>query len=140
MDTAGLCARDLMQRDVKTVTEKTTLRDAAKIMADGKVSSLVVERNDERDALGIITRKDVVEGLLSLEVSDSALLVEDVMAKPAISVTPDLSIRHCLQMMRMVGVRRMPVVDADKLVGVLSNTDVFRHLVASIDQADETVA
>jgi len=129
-----------MQADVKTVTEKTSLRDAARMMYEGGVSSLVVERKDESDAFGIITRKDVVEGLVSLEIDDRALLVEDVMAKPAITVAPELSIGHCLQMMRMAGVRRIPVVDAEGLVGMLSNTDVFKHLAANIDRPGETVA
>jgi len=140
MNMHGLCARDLMQADVKTVTEKTSLRDAARMMYEGGVSSLVVERKDESDAFGIITRKDVVEGLVSLEIDDRALLVEDVMAKPAITVAPELSIGHCLQMMRMAGVRRIPVVDAEGLVGMLSNTDVFKHLAANIDRPGETVA
>ena len=140
MNMPGLCARDLMQADVKTVTEKTSLRDAARMMHEGGVSSLVVERKDESDAFGIITRKDVVEGLVSIEIDDRALLVEDVMAKPAITVPPDLSITHCLQMMRMAGVRRIPVVDAEGLVGILSNTDVFKHLATNIDRPGETVA
>jgi len=102
------------------------------MMLEGEVSSLVVERKDESDAFGIVTRKDIVEGLVSLEIDDGALLVEDVMAKPAITVPPDLSLGHCLQMMRMAGVRRMPVVDAKGLVGILSNSDVFKHLAANI--------
>ena len=140
MNMSGLCARDLMHEDVKTVTEKTSLRDAARMMHEGGVSSLVVERKDESDAFGIITRKDVVEGLVSLEMDDQALLVEDVMAKPAITVAPDLSIYHCLQMMRMAGVRRMPVLDAEGLVGMLSNSDVFKHLAGNIAPPDETRA
>ena len=137
MDSAGLCAKDLMQRDVKTVSEKTSLREAAKIMYEGKLSSLVVERNDKGDAFGILTRKDVVAGLFALETDDMPLLVEDVMTKPAITLNPVLSIDHCLQMMRMVGVRRMPVVEANELVGIVSNTDVFRHLVESAGLTNE---
>lgn len=138
MDVGALCARELMHKDVRTIDEKVTLRAAAETMRDANVSCLVVERQGQGDAFGIITRKDVLEGLVLLAETSKALLVEDVMAKPAITVTPDLSISHCLQMMRMVGVRRMPVVDAGELVGILSNTDVFRHLVEDIDQDDET--
>lgn len=133
MNVAKLCAKDLMQKNVKTVTEKKTLQDAAKMMHQSKVSSLVVERENERDALGILTRKDVVEGLSALQTGDSALLVEDMMTKPAITVASSLSVEHCLNVMRLVGVRRMPVVDGDKLVGILSNTDVFRRLVTEGD-------
>ncbi len=133
MDIKGLCAKDLMQHDVRTVSEAASLRDAAKTMRDRGVSSLVVEQNDEQDAVGIVTRKDIIEGLVSLQMGGIALLVKDVMTKPAVTVTPMLSIHHCLQMMRMAGVRRLPVIKDDKVVGVLSNTDVFKHLAAGID-------
>ena len=137
MEIAGLSVGDLMQPNVSTVTGNTTLQTAAKMMQQGNVSSLVIAPADERDAWGIITRKDVVEELVSLEADDTSLLVEDVMTKPAITVHPGLSIGHCLQLMRMVGVRRMPVVDGAELVGILSNTDVFRHLARSLQEADK---
>ena len=140
MDVAGVCARDLMRTDVRTVSEKTTLLAAAKLMQDKKVSSLVVEPSGAHDAFGIVTRKDVVEALLLSRGDVERLLVIDVMTKPAIFVAPDLSIAHCVRMMRMVGVRRVPVVDSGKLVGILSNTDVFRHLVAGIESAGDPVA
>ena len=102
MDTTRLCARDLMQGAVKTVTQETGLLVAAKTMHDSQVSSLVVERSDAQDALGIITRKDMVEAATSFDGDSETLLVEHIMTKPAITVAPDLSIGHCLQMMRMV--------------------------------------
>jgi CBS domain-containing protein len=54
------------------------------------------------------------------------------MTKPALSVSSGLSISNCHQMMRMVGVRRLPVVDGKKLVGILSNADIFIKLVEDI--------
>ncbi|MBN2311261.1 MAG: CBS domain-containing protein [Candidatus Hydrogenedentes bacterium] len=133
MDATAICVRDLMRTDVVTTEETASLVEVARKMRDLDVSSLVVERKNERDALGMITRKDVVEALVSAEGGESALLAGDVMTKPALSVSPDVSIALCMQMMRMVGVRRMPVVDGNRLVGILSNTDVFRHWVAALD-------
>lgn len=132
MDVTKVCARDLMQKDVKTVTERTTVLAAAKTMRDCGVSSLVVERNNERDALGIITRKDVVAALVDGKTGGGPQLVGEIMTKPTITVSPDLSIENCLRMMRMTGVRRLPVVDGNKLVGILSNTDVFKCLAENI--------
>ena len=132
MDVTTMCAKDLMHKDVKTVTEGTTLLAAAKIMRDSGVSSLVVVRKDERDAFGIITRKDVVASFLIEDMVGRPQLVGEVMTKPTVSVNPDLSLDNCLQLMRMTGVRRVPVVDGTQLVGILSNTDVFKCLVENI--------
>jgi len=70
MDLTKLCAKDLMQNDVKFVTEATPVLKAASLMRDWGVSSLVVERKNDNDALGIITRKDIVEALMSMMYGD----------------------------------------------------------------------
>ncbi len=133
MELMSLCARDLMKKDVKTIKEMDSINKAIATMIDLDVSSLVVERNDDKDAFGMITRKDIVEALIpEIETGVEAMLVEDIMSKPVITVNPDLSIFQCYQMMRMMGVRRMPVVDDKELVGILSSTDLFHHLTKDI--------
>ena len=133
MKSSKLCAKDFMNKDVKTITEMDSINKAVKIMSDTGVSSLVVERNDDNDAFGMITRKDIVEALMSeLESNSAAMLVEDIMSKPVITVYPNLSIFRCYQMMRMMGVRRMPVVDDNQVIGILSNTDLFRYLAKDV--------
>ena len=101
-------------------------------MKDLKVSSLVIEPEDDSDAFGIITRKDVVEGLIEDEIGGSVLRVQDTMTKPAITVHETLSIYNCQQLMRMVGVRRLLVVDGSSLKGIVSNSDIFRILTEKI--------
>ena len=132
MDWTELCAKDLVHATVKTVSETMPLLTAAKKMRDDGVSSLVVERKNERDAFGIITRKDVVEALFLMDTEDRPLLVKDVMTKPVVTVSVDLSIHRCYQLMRMIGVRRLPVVDGKNLVGILSNTDMFMSMAGEI--------
>ena len=133
MELMKRCARDLMKKDVKTIREMDSINKAITTMIDLDVSSLVIERNDDNDAFGMITRKDIVEALIpEIETGVEAMLVEDIMSKPVITVNPDLSIFQCYQMMRMMGVRRMPVVDDKELVGILSSTDLFHYLTKDI--------
>lgn len=124
-----LCVGDLMHSNVSTVAEATPLVEAARLMYDLRVSSLVVNQESDRDAFGILTRKDIVEALSSDLPGSDTLLVKDVMTKPAIVVPPELAIAHCVRLMRMAGVRRVPVVKNGQLVGILSNSDLFRWLV-----------
>lgn len=132
MDMKKLMVQDLMQTDVKMVSKNTTLLAAAKMMHDLGVSSLIVEPYDDRDAFGIITRKDIIEALVIDTIGGIEGLVEDIMSKPAITVNIGLSIYSCQQLMRMVGVRRLPVLDGTDLVGILSNTDIFAKLVEGL--------
>ena len=128
MDVDKIRVKDLMKTDVKTVHKDVTLLTAIKIMRDFSVSSLIIEPESDGDAFGIITRKDVVEAIVINPVGGTSLLVDDVMTKPAITVNTGLSISNCHQMMRMVGVRRLPVVDGTKLIGILSNANIFVKL------------
>jgi len=132
MDMKKLIVQDLMQTNVKMVSKNTTLLATAKMMHDLGVSSLIVEPYDDRDAFGIITRKDIIEALVTNTIGGIEGLVEDIMSKPAITVNIGLSIYSCQQLMRMVGVRRLPVLDGTDLVGILSNTDIFAKLVEGI--------
>ncbi|MBW2603469.1 MAG: CBS domain-containing protein [Deltaproteobacteria bacterium] len=132
MDVDKISVKDLMKADVKTVHKDTTLLTATKMMHDFGVSSLIIEPESDGDAFGIITRKDVVEAMVTDPVGGTSLLVDDVMTKPAITVNTGLSILNCHQLMRMVGVRRLPVVDGTQLMGILSNANIFAKLVEDI--------
>jgi CBS domain-containing protein len=118
-----------MQTNVKTVRKDVNLLAATKMMRDFNVSSLVVEPENDGDAFGVITRKDIVEVMVMDPSGMISFAVDDVMTKPAFTVSTGLSISNCHQMMRMVGVRRLPVVDGTQLVGIISNADIFAKLV-----------
>jgi CBS domain-containing protein len=129
MDAKKLKVKELMRKEVRKVDKNTPLMDAAKMMRDLGISSLIIEPDEAGDAFGIITRKDIVEAVIT-EAFDGALqVVEDIMTQPAITVNENFSIFNCQQLMRMAGVRRLPVVDGTNLVGILSNTDIFKKLV-----------
>ena len=132
MDAKKIMVKDLMKTDPKTVKKDVTLFTAIKMMHDFGVSSLIIEPESDGDAFGIITRKDVVEAIVMDPAGGTSLLVDDVMTKPAITVNSGLSISNCHQMMRMVGIRRLPVVDGTKLIGILSNANIFEKMVENL--------
>lgn len=127
-----LRVQDIMQKKVHTIGKRETLTAAARKMEELRASSFVIEPDNDADTFGIITRKDMVEALLLHEADDLTYTVEDVMTKPAITVGASLSIRNCLRMMRMVGARRLPVAEGTQLLGIISNTDIFRALVREL--------
>ena len=129
----GIKVKDLMEKNVKTIEKERNILNAAKMMRDHNVSSLIIKPDDSGDAVGIITRKDILEALPDDLADDVFRTVEHVMTKPAITINSNLSIYNCQQLMRMVGVRRMPVVEGTDVVGILSNSDIFMKLVEDIN-------
>lgn len=129
MDIKKLRVRDVMRSDVKTVERDLLLPEAARRMHELQVSSLVIEPEDDSDAFGIITQKDILNVMIMAGEDDFASQVSDVMTKPAITVGPGLSVENCLLLMRVAGARRLPVVEGEKLIGIISNTDLFAQLV-----------
>ncbi len=132
MNIKSIKVSDLMNRDVKIIDKNSSIISVAKQMVEGHVSSFVVMPDDPHDAFGIITRKDVVETFVNGGTVDTSILVKDVMSKPCLCVHPELSLYNCFQMMEMVGVRRMPVTEGTKLVGIISNTDILSNIVKDV--------
>jgi CBS domain-containing protein len=99
-------------------------------MQKHQVHCLLIKPEQPHGAVGIITGKDVVQVLCE---SEPALLdqlrVEDVMSRPAISVQAEFLVGDAIKLMRMSGVRSVPVLRGVELVGLLSYTDVLRAAV-----------
>lgn len=120
-----LTARDLMSRKIETIESKASLREAAGQMTQLRIHCLIVPSSANR-SIGIVTNKDIVQllGDETPEVLDE-IRVEDVMSCPAITLQEHLRISDCILLMRMSGIRSVPVMRAAELVGVLSFSDIL---------------
>ncbi|MGE3174074.1 MAG: cyclic nucleotide-binding/CBS domain-containing protein [Planctomycetota bacterium] len=125
-DLRSIRARDIMKKEPVWAEAAETVRAAAERMQQRGVRAVLVRGDRDGDLPGILTGKDIVN-LLGSE--DAAILdhahVADVMTRPAICVPQETNLVDCIQLMRMHGVRRVPVVDGVRVVGILSSSDVF---------------
>ena len=128
-----LTAENLMQRTLVTARASEKLRDAVQRMHCEKIQCLLIPPESKGKAVGILTSKDVVKllGHEPLSVLEE-LLVADVMTRPAICVQKDTCVADCVELMRMAGIRRVPVLHGSTLVGILSCSDVFRTVAAAL--------
>ncbi len=127
-DARTMQAQEVMTKDVAYIDGTATVADAVRQMNDGKVSSLVVNRRDQADAWGIVTRKDVVSKVVSPGKDPAAVKVFEVMSKPLVMVSPGLILKYCARLMQAAGIRRAPVFDGKEIIGILSNTDIFNAI------------
>jgi CBS domain-containing protein len=120
---------DLMQTDVQTVPPDAVVQDAATVLADSHVSALPVVDGIGR-MVGVISRTDI---LASEEESDDQAarqalfeetFVRDLMTSPALTIAPEADVKEAAQQMLYTGVHRLFVTSGDRVVGVISTTDI----------------
>jgi CBS domain-containing protein len=105
-------AKDVMTTRVVTVNPSTSIEDAARLLVRRKISGVpVVDEKDKTKVVGILTEADL------LAAPSGAKTVADVMKKRVVSVSPDTSVDEIAEILVKKKIKRVPVIDAGKLVG-----------------------
>lgn len=113
--------KGFMQKNVATISSGSSIKEAAKIMYEKKIGSLVIE--DGGELRGIVTERDISRSLFVYDVpSDSR--VKDIYSTPLVSVDPDSSILDAADMISKTQILRIPVIKDGKLLGIISATDL----------------
>ena len=112
--------RDIMTRRVKTIGPEKTIREAARTMTKSKIGSIIVFR--ERP-LGIVTEGDVLRAV-GKGLDPRKTTVGALMSKKLITTNPDEKVENAAKLMAEAHVKKLPVVEADKLVGIVTQTDI----------------
>ena len=130
-------ARDLMTPDPTCVKEDQTLADAARMMRDLDVGALPICGNDDR-LKGMLTDRDIVVKCIAEGGDPTTATAGSLAEGPPLTIGADVDIREALEVMQDQQVRRLPVIDDRRLVGIISQADIAREL--SAVQTGETVA
>jgi len=119
-----MLVKDIMMRDVVTVSPFDTLRDALSLMKTHNLKCLVVEQQDPHDAWGLITYTNIVKTIVAENGDIDLINVYDVCAKPAIGVGESLDVRHVAKLMTHNIVKRVLVLEDNRLVGLVTMDDI----------------
>lgn len=120
---------EVMTRGVISIGETATIEEAMRLMTERHVSSLIVERENDADVYGVITRKDIINKVIGHSLDPKKVRVLEVMTKPMMTVNKKMDIMHVARLMARTDVRRFPVMDGDEIIGIISNSDIFRAYV-----------
>ena len=116
---------DLMSKDLVTVPPSSSVAEAATVMGERRVSSILVM--DGEDMQGIFTERDIVRALAQHHDASGHQVTEWMTAKPT-TVPSDMPVQEALQVMLDGGYRHLPIMDGKKVVGVVSMRDISRWL------------
>jgi len=132
MNISSLCHRDAV-----TVSPSDEVLTAARVMREQHVGYLVVVAQGgdphRKRPVGVLTDRDIVVTVVARQVDPASLRVGDVMTQTPVQLSTADSLEIAVRKMRRIGVRRMPLVDADgELVGVISLDEVLDWLAAQL--------
>ena len=118
--------RNIMTKEIVTIDEGETALEAARIMSQKGISSLIVVK----DAIpkGIITERDFVKKICAKQLEISQVKISNIMSRIRTVADPDTPIEVAVQRMANQGIRRLPIMQEGKVVGIITVTDLARYL------------
>lgn len=110
--------RSIMTKDVVTISQDSSIIEAAKLMESRSVSSLVVV--DKSKPVAIISENDIIKGIVSRKGR-----VKDVMDRDFMAISPSTKFSEISKTVREEKIKRFPVVENEKLIGLITETDII---------------
>lgn len=123
-------AKDVMVKDVVKVNSCTLVDNAVKMMNKNNIGCLIIEDNGE--ARGIVTQRDLLEKVLEKAKDPRKLVVSDIMTKRLVVGNPDMEIHEAAKLMFKRKIKKLPIVENGKLIGLITLTNIARTV--SVDQ------
>lgn len=118
--------------EVWSVSPETSVIDTLELLAKKDVGALMVTKDGKM--VGIVSERDFVRSIAKTGQCLLHSTVENYMIKDVITITPDQPIEQCMQLMTDKHIRHLPVLENDKLVGVISIGDVVRELISNKEE------
>jgi len=120
----SLKVEDVMVREVITIDEDATVKEAAEVMNKFEIGCLIAVR--KKKAMGIITERDLLKRVVADAKDATKTKVKDVMSSPLVVVEPSMDLEEAVKLMFQMKIKKLPVVDEKRLVGLVTLTDIAR--------------
>ena len=121
-----MTVKEIMTKNVITVTPKTTTEVCAKLLIENRIGSVVVVDNGGK-TIGIITKENLIKHVIAKNEKADKVTAEQAMSSPLITASPSLTIIQAMQTMFKEGIRHLVITNSKgKVVGICTDTDVFK--------------
>jgi predicted transcriptional regulator len=97
-----------------------TVKDALLGMRFPETRALLIDKRNSDDEYGIVLIADIAKHVVAADRSPDRVNLYEIMSKPVISVDPEMNIRYCARMMQRFGLSLTPVIEGEKILGVVS--------------------
>jgi CBS domain-containing protein len=120
----SLKAGVVMAREVITIDENASVKEAADIMNQLEIGSIIATKKEK--AIGIITERDLLKRIIAEGKNAKKTKVKDIMSSPLIVIAPNTDLEEAARLMFEKKIKKLAVIDQNRLVGVVSLTDIAR--------------
>ena len=129
--------RDVMSKDVKVVRSDTTVKEVVATMNKFNIGSIIVMQSDK--PVGIITERDVLRKIIELSLAPETQTARYVMTSPITTINETESIEEAAKLMAKKKIKRLPVMNSGKIVGILTYTDIVFKVPTLLSVLEEIV-
>ncbi len=119
-----ILVRDIMSKNIKTVRTDDSAHDAVVKMNKFDVGSVIVTNNNR--PIGIITSKNILTRVVEPRLDAGTIRAKDIMSSPLMTIEPDASVEDAAKIMAQRRIKKLAVMDKDKILGILSTSDIVR--------------
>jgi CBS domain-containing protein len=123
-DKVTLKTANVMVKKVITIDEKTSVKEAANIMNQLEIGSVIITRKGK--PLGIITERDILKRIVYEGRNAKKTTVKEIMSSPLVVISPDTDLEEAACLMFEKKIKKLPVTEQNRLVGLISLTDIAR--------------
>ncbi|MDH7563639.1 MAG: CBS domain-containing protein [Candidatus Bathyarchaeota archaeon] len=120
----SLKVEDVMIKEVVTIDEGATVKEAAEVMNKFEIGCLITVKKGK--AVGIITERDLLKRVVAEGREAKKTKVKDIMTSPLVVVEPSTELEEAVRLMFQMKIKKLPVVDGKRLAGLVTLTDIAR--------------
>lgn len=125
----------IMSREVASVPVSSTVTDAARMMADRDISCVVAVKDQK--VVGVFTERDLMKRVIALKRDPDQTPLEKVLSSPVVSVMSSTSVLGAFKTMEKYKIRRLVVLEDDKLFGIVTQTDIFYAIKGKLQEEEQ---
>jgi CBS domain-containing protein len=132
MGLESISISEIINKDVKVIDQEQNIFDTSKVMIDNNIGSVVViDNNDSKNPVGIITERDIVRIVSTFSLSDLQVPIRKLMSYPLITLSQNASVLDALKLMYERNIRRVIILEGNILIGIVTENDIFKLLMSN---------
>jgi CBS domain-containing protein len=123
---------EIVNKNVKVIDQEQNIFDTSKVMIDNNIGSVVViENNENKNPVGIITERDIVRIISAFSLADLEVPIRELMSSPLITLSKNTSVLDAMKLMYERKIRRVIILEETTLVGIVTEHDIFKLLMSN---------
>ena len=123
---------EIIKKDVKVIDQEQNIFAASKVMIDNNIGSVVIiDNNESKNPVGILTERDIVKIVSTFSLADLQVPIRKLMSYPLITLSQNASVLDAMKLMYERKIRRVIVLEAKTLTGIVTEHDIFKLLMSN---------